>query len=97
LSGLLHLDMQADAIIANPISYGHISLADHLGLPLHWLWTQPETATRVRPLPLQVSRIATTSTTHLLCVPSTLLLEQLRLLTLINTRLRTCYLFRCQF
>ena len=38
---------QAEAIIANPISYGHVHLADHLGLPLHFLWTQPETATRV--------------------------------------------------
>ena len=42
-----HGCMQAEAIIANPISYGHIHLADHLGLPLHFLWTQPETATRV--------------------------------------------------
>jgi hypothetical protein len=40
---------QAEAIIANPISYGHVHLADHLGLPLHFLWTQPETATRVTP------------------------------------------------
>lgn len=39
--------LQAEAIIANPISYGHIHLADELGLPLHFLWTQPETATRV--------------------------------------------------
>lgn len=39
--------LQAEAIIANPISYGHIHLADHLGLPLHFLWTQPEMATRV--------------------------------------------------
>jgi sterol 3beta-glucosyltransferase len=37
---------KAEAIIANPISYGHVHLADHLGLPLHFLWTQPETATR---------------------------------------------------
>jgi hypothetical protein len=44
---------QAEAIIANPISYGHVSLADHLGLPLHFLWTQPETATKVTVLMAQ--------------------------------------------
>lgn len=42
--------MQADAIIANPISYGHIHVADALGIHLHILFTMPWTATRVRTL-----------------------------------------------
>ena len=40
--------VQADALIANPISYGHIHVADALGIPLHILFTMPWTATRVR-------------------------------------------------
>ena len=39
--------LQADALIANPISYGHIHVADALGIPLHILFTMPWTATRV--------------------------------------------------
>ena len=49
LRHVIVLRPQAEAIIANPISYGHVHLADHLGLPLHFLWTQPEMATRVTP------------------------------------------------
>ncbi len=40
--------LQADALIANPISYGHIHVADALGIPLHILFTMPWTSTRVR-------------------------------------------------
>lgn len=41
---ILHPDcklaaLQAEAIIANPISYGHIHIADALGLPLHFLFS----------------------------------------------------------
>ena len=43
--------MQADAIIANPISYAHVHVADALGIPLHILFTMPWTATKAGPLP----------------------------------------------
>ncbi len=39
--------LQADALIANPIGYAHIHVADALGIPLHILFTMPWTATRV--------------------------------------------------
>ena len=39
---------QADAIVANPISYGGPHLADHLGVPLHYLFTMPYSTTSVR-------------------------------------------------
>ncbi len=42
---------QADAIVANPISYGGPHLADHLGVPLHYLFTMPYSTTSVRPAP----------------------------------------------
>ena len=38
--------LQADALIANPISYGHVHVADALGIPLHILFTMPWTATK---------------------------------------------------
>ncbi|CAK0786710.1 hypothetical protein CVIRNUC_009924 [Coccomyxa viridis] len=37
---------RADALIANPIGYAHIHVADALGIPLHILFTMPWTATR---------------------------------------------------
>ena len=39
--------LQADALIANPIGYAHIHVADALSIPLHILFTMPWTATRV--------------------------------------------------
>ena len=39
--------LQADALIANPIGYAHIHVADALGIPLHILFTMPWTATKV--------------------------------------------------
>lgn len=33
-------------MIANPISYGHVHVADALGIPLHILFTMPWTATK---------------------------------------------------
>ena len=39
--------LQADALVANPIGYAHIHVADALGIPLHILFTMPWTATRV--------------------------------------------------
>ena len=36
---------QAEAIIANPISYGHIHCAEKLGIPLHMAFTMPSSPT----------------------------------------------------
>ena len=41
------VSLQADALIANPIGYAHIHVADALDIPLHILFTMPWTATRV--------------------------------------------------
>lgn len=38
-------DFLADAIIANPPSYGHIHCAERLGIPLHMVFTMPWTPT----------------------------------------------------
>ena len=38
---------QADALIANPIGYGHIHVADALSIPMQILFTMPWTATKV--------------------------------------------------
>ena len=42
---------QADAIIANPPTYGHIHCAERLGVPLHLMFPQPWVATRAFPHP----------------------------------------------
>ena len=41
---------QADAIIANPIGYAHVHVAEAIGAHLHILFTMPWHATSVRPL-----------------------------------------------
>lgn len=41
----------ADAIIANPPSYGHLHCAEALRIPLHIVWTMPWTATSAFPHP----------------------------------------------
>jgi len=41
----------ADAIIANPPSYGHLHCAEALGIPLHIVFTMPWTATSAFPHP----------------------------------------------
>ena len=43
---------RADAIIANPVSYGHIHCAEALGIPLHLMFPQPWVATKAFPHPL---------------------------------------------
>nr|KAE8924278.1 Sterol 3-beta-glucosyltransferase [Phytophthora fragariae] len=43
---------QAQAIIANPVSYGHIHVAERLGVPLHIMFPQPWVPTRAFPHPL---------------------------------------------
>jgi hypothetical protein len=43
---------RAEAIIANPICYGHIHCAQKLGIPLHMVFTQPSMATAAFPHPL---------------------------------------------
>ena len=42
---------RADAIVANPPSYGHIHCAEALGVPLHMIFTMPWTATAAMPHP----------------------------------------------
>jgi len=42
----------ADAIIANPPSYGHIHCAEKLGIPLHMMFTMPWSPTQHFPHPL---------------------------------------------
>ena len=42
----------ADAIIANPPSYGHIHCAEKLGIPLHMMFTMPWSPTQYFPHPL---------------------------------------------
>ncbi|KEY65070.1 hypothetical protein S7711_08140 [Stachybotrys chartarum IBT 7711] len=42
----------ADAIIANPPSFGHIHIAEKLGIPLHMMFTMPWSPTRAFPHPL---------------------------------------------
>lgn len=42
----------ADAIIANPPSFGHIHCAQALGIPVHMMFTMPWSSTRAFPHPL---------------------------------------------
>lgn len=42
----------AEAIIANPPSYGHIHCAEKLGIPLHMMFTMPWSPTKFFPHPL---------------------------------------------
>lgn len=42
----------ANAIIANPPSFGHVHCAEALGVPLHMMFTMPWTSTRMFPHPL---------------------------------------------
>ncbi|KAJ5161084.1 hypothetical protein N7492_006476 [Penicillium capsulatum] len=42
----------ADAIIANPPSFGHIHCAQALGIPVHLMFTMPWTSTKTFPHPL---------------------------------------------
>ncbi|PVH84848.1 glycosyltransferase family 1 protein [Cadophora sp. DSE1049] len=42
----------ADAIIANPPSFGHLHCAQALGIPLHLMFTMPWSSTRAFPHPL---------------------------------------------
>ncbi|KAJ9667711.1 hypothetical protein H2201_002246 [Coniosporium apollinis] len=42
----------ADAIIANPVSFAHVHIAERLGIPLHMMFTFPFTPTSMFPHPL---------------------------------------------
>lgn len=42
----------ADAIIANPVSFAHIHVAEKLGVPLHLMFTMPWSPTQAFPHPL---------------------------------------------
>ena len=52
---------RADAIVANPPSYGHIHCAEALHIPLHMIFTMPWTATGAFPHPFAVSIPARTT------------------------------------
>lgn len=45
-------DLQADAVIANPVSYAHVHVAEALGCPLHLCFTMPYSRTGAFPHPL---------------------------------------------
>ncbi|KAK4273613.1 hypothetical protein QN277_021983 [Acacia crassicarpa] len=51
------IPFKADAIIANPPSYGHIHVAEALGVPLHIFFTMPWTPTSEFPHPLSRVKI----------------------------------------
>ncbi|KAL1529024.1 hypothetical protein AB1Y20_010344 [Prymnesium parvum] len=44
----------ADAIISNPVSYGHIHCAEALGVPLHMMFPQPWSPTSAFPHPYSI-------------------------------------------
>lgn len=46
----------ADAIISNPVTYGHIHCAEALGVPLHVMFPQPWCPTKAFPHPLSCLR-----------------------------------------
>ncbi|KAE9043522.1 Sterol 3-beta-glucosyltransferase [Phytophthora rubi] len=50
--GVLGQPFRAQAIIANPVSYGHIHVAERLGVPLHIMFPQPWVPTMAFPHPL---------------------------------------------
>ncbi|RLN62854.1 hypothetical protein BBP00_00004492 [Phytophthora kernoviae] len=50
--GVPGVPFQAQAIIANPVSYGHIHVAERLGVPLHIMFPQPWVPTMAFPHPL---------------------------------------------
>lgn len=47
-----HVPFVADAIIANPPSFGHIHCAQALGIPIHLMFTMPWSSTKAFPHPL---------------------------------------------
>ncbi|XP_054801188.1 sterol 3-beta-glucosyltransferase UGT80A2-like isoform X2 [Prosopis cineraria] len=51
------IPFRADAIIANPPSYGHVHVAEALGVPLHIFFTMPWTPTSEFPHPLSRVKI----------------------------------------
>ncbi|RLN85086.1 hypothetical protein BBJ28_00001107 [Nothophytophthora sp. Chile5] len=51
-AGVPGAPFRAQAIIANPVSYGHIHVAERLGVPLHIMFPQPWVPTMAFPHPL---------------------------------------------
>ena len=47
---------QAEAIIANPVCYGHVHCAEKLRVPIHMLFTMPWTPTGAFPHPMARAR-----------------------------------------
>ena len=52
-----HFVLQAEAIIANPVCYGHIHCAEKLQVPLHLFFTMPWTPTAAFPHPMVCSHV----------------------------------------
>ncbi|KAK1942060.1 Sterol 3-beta-glucosyltransferase UGT80A2 [Phytophthora citrophthora] len=50
--GVLGAPFQAQAIISNPVTYGHIHVAERLGVPLHIMFPQPWVPTVAFPHPM---------------------------------------------
>ena len=57
----LQRPFMADAIISNPISYGHIHMAEFLSVPLHIFFPQPWYPTSCFPHPLSNMPFDTTN------------------------------------
>lgn len=51
----------ADAIISNPVTYGHVHCAEALGVPLHLMFPQPWVPTKAFPHPLSGMKYGGTS------------------------------------
>ncbi len=58
-----HVPFVAEAIIANPPSFGHIHCAQALAIPVHLMFTMPWTATRAFPHPLANLQVTDTDPT----------------------------------
>lgn len=58
---------RADAIIANPVSYGHVHVAEYLDVPLHLMFPQPWTPTTAFPHPLSSVRLCVIIACRLAC------------------------------
>lgn len=50
--GIAGKPFQAHAIISNPVTYGHVHVAERLGVPLHIMFPQPWVPTQAFPHPL---------------------------------------------
>ena len=61
----------ADAIISNPVSYGHIHCAEALSIPLHIMFPQPWFPTKMFPHPLSNMVLSSKWSNKNYCTPPT--------------------------